>query len=348
MIFLFLTSGLFLGWSLGANDAANIFGTAVGSRMLKFYTAAVIATLFVIIGAVVQGSGAADTLNDLGQVDALAGSFTVTLSAALTVFAMTHYAIPVSTSQAIVGGIIGWNFYTGNPTDTPTLFNIILTWVMSPVLGALFAMGLYKFLKFITLRMKIHLLQLDAWIRYGLVLAGAFGAYSLGANNIANVMGVYVASVPLDGIDVLGLFVLTGQQQLFLLGALAIGAGILTFSRRTMKTVGRNLMRLSAEAAIVIVLAHSLVLFVFSSEALQQALVALGLPPLPLVPVSSSHAVIGAIIGIGLLKGGREIRFRILGYVALGWVATPVVSAMLTYFLLFFVNNVFGQAVSQS
>ena len=54
MIFLFLTAGLFLGWSLGANDAANIFGTAVGSRMVRFYTAAAVASVFVIIGAVVQ------------------------------------------------------------------------------------------------------------------------------------------------------------------------------------------------------------------------------------------------------------------------------------------------------
>jgi PiT family inorganic phosphate transporter len=347
MIFLFLTSGLFLGWSLGANDAANIFGTAVGSRMLKFYTAAIIATVFVVIGAVVQGTGASETLNELGKVDALAGSFTVTLSAALTVFAMTKYALPVSTSQAVVGGIIGWNFFTGNPTDTHVLINISITWVMSPVLGALFAIILYKLVKFLTLRLKIHLLRLDAWIRYGLILAGAFGAYSLGANNIANVMGVYVGAVPLNDIHLFGSLYLTGAQQLFLLGALAIGAGIITFSKRTMKTVGNNLMRLSAEAAIVIVLAHSLVLFVFSSTALQQFLVGLGLPEIPLVPVSSSHAVIGAIIGIGLLKGGRGIRYRILGYVALGWIATPVIAAMITYFLLFFVNNVFGQAVSQ-
>ena len=49
MLFLFfITSGLFLGWSLGANDAANIFGTAVGSRMIKFKKAAIIAGIFVL------------------------------------------------------------------------------------------------------------------------------------------------------------------------------------------------------------------------------------------------------------------------------------------------------------
>ena len=41
--FIFLSSGLFLGWSLGANDASNVFGTAVGTKMVSFKTAAVIA-----------------------------------------------------------------------------------------------------------------------------------------------------------------------------------------------------------------------------------------------------------------------------------------------------------------
>lgn len=50
--FIFLSSGLFLGWSLGANDAANIFGTAVGTKMVRFRTAAVIASVFVMLGAV--------------------------------------------------------------------------------------------------------------------------------------------------------------------------------------------------------------------------------------------------------------------------------------------------------
>lgn len=335
MIFPFLTAGLFLGWSLGANDAANIFGTAVGTRMLRFWFAAILASVFVVIGAVVQGGGATETLGTLARVESLPGAFTIALSAAVAVLLMTRYAIPVSTSQAVVGALLGWNLYSGLPTDLAVLRDIALSWVLSPVLGALFAMLLYVSLKAVIVRSRIHLIRLDAWIRYGLILVGAFGAYSLGANNIANVMGVYVAAIPLQPLNIFGWFTLGGAQQLFLLGGLAIASGILTFSRRTMQTIGKDLMKLSTEAAIVVVLAHSLVLFVFSSSVLQQALVSLGLPAIPLVPVSSSHAVIGAIIGIGLLKGGRGIRYRILGHVALGWVVTPLASAMIAVFLLF-------------
>ena len=73
MIWFFLLSGLFLGWSLGANDAANIFGTAIGSRMVRFKTAALIASVFVVLGAVISGAGATHTLGQLGAVNAIAG-----------------------------------------------------------------------------------------------------------------------------------------------------------------------------------------------------------------------------------------------------------------------------------
>ena len=61
-VLIFLTSGLFLGWSLGANDAANVFGTAVASRMIQFTTAAIICSIFLILGAVISGAGAAHGL----------------------------------------------------------------------------------------------------------------------------------------------------------------------------------------------------------------------------------------------------------------------------------------------
>ena len=159
MTLLFLTSGLFLGWALGANDAANVFGSAVGTKMVSFIKAALIASIFVILGSVIQGAGAAHTLGKLGSISALGGAFTVALSAAVTVFWMTKLTIPVSTSQAVVGAIIGWNFYTGNTTDVATLTKIVSTWVMGPILGAIFAMILYRLLSAYFKWAKVHLLK---------------------------------------------------------------------------------------------------------------------------------------------------------------------------------------------
>lgn len=347
MIILFISSGLFLGWSLGANDASNIFGSAIGSRMLTFTRAAVIASVFVILGAVIQGAGASDTLGRLGSVNAIGGAFTVALAAGLTVYLMTKAALPVSSTQAIVGAIIGWNIFTDNAIDIRSLTQIVGTWITGPALGALFAYVLYHLVKITRRRIKVHLLTYESYIRTGLIVVGAFGAFSLGANNIANVMGVFVPSIPLPGAD-FGIFTLSGAQQLFLLGSIAIAAGIITYSRKVIDTIGNNLLELTPEAALVVVLAQALVLFIFSSSALSNFAVTIGLPPIPLVPVSSTQVIVGAIIGVGLYKGMRNINLKVLGNIASGWITTPVTAGLTSFFLLFFIRNLFGIDVGHS
>lgn len=347
-VLLFLSSGLFLGWSLGANDASNVFGTAVATRMVRFSTAAFICSVFVIIGAVIGGAGAAGGLGELGSVNALAGSFTAAFSAALTVFWMTRLGLPVSTTQAIVGAIIGWNFFSGSLTDFGTLLKIVGTWVACPILGAIFSVVIYKFVVGFLNSAKLHLLTLDFYTRWGLILAGAFGSYALGANNIGNVMGVFVSASPFTNFNVAGLFNFTSIQQLFLLGAIAIAIGVYTYSKRVMMTVGNSLITLNPVGAFVVVISHSLVLFVFSSSTLESFLVNRGLPSIPLIPVSSSQAVVGAVLGIGLLKGVkgiRQIKWNVLINIASGWVSTPIIAAMLGFVMLFIVQNVFNQPV---
>jgi len=340
MILFFLTSGLFLGWSLGANDASHIFGSAVGSKMVTFRKAAIIASVFFILGAVIQGSGTSHTLDKLGAVNAIGGSFTLALAAAITIYMMTKFALPISTTQAIVGAIIGWNFFTGNHTDSATLGKIISAWVAGPVIGAALAILLYIIVKKFKKSARIHLIRFESYVKTGLILVGAFGAYSLGANNIANVMGVFVPAFHLKNLDLD--FHTELKQQLFLLGGLACAVGILTYSRKVMNTIGNNILELSSEAALVVVLAQGLVLFIFSSTGLSNLIVKAGLPPIPMVPVSSSQVIVGCILGIGLYKGARNINFKVLGEIGLGWIISPVASGLLTFFLLFFMKNIFG------
>jgi PiT family inorganic phosphate transporter len=112
--------------------------------------------------------------------------------------------------------------------------------------------------------------------------------------------------------------------------------------------VGDSLLTLSPLAAFVVVVSHSLVLFIFSSTALESLLAGWGLPTIPLLPVSGSQAVIGSVLGIGLLqglKGVRQIRWGVLGGIASGWVTTPLIAAVIGFTLLFVVQNVFGQEV---
>ena len=234
--FFFLSSGLFLGWSLGANDAANIFGTAVGSKMVRFISIATVASIFVILGAVFGGAGTSETLGELGAVNALAGSFMVALSAAIAVYLMIRIGITVSTSQAIVGAIIGWNLYAGKHTDYETLAKVVSTWVLCPLISGAIAVILYLVLKKILKSSSIHLLMQDQLTRMGMFVIAAVGAYALGANNIANVVGVFVQSCPFKPLSFGGIFSLSSEQVLFLLGAIAVSVGILTYSKKAIMT----------------------------------------------------------------------------------------------------------------
>lgn len=341
----FLSSGLFLGWSLGANDASNIFGTAVGSKMVKFSTSAIIASIFIVLGAVISGEGASETLGDLGAVNALAGSFMVALSAAFSVYWMSRVGLKVSTSQAIVGSIIGWNLYSGKQTDWSTMFEIVGTWTTCPLIAGVVAVLIYWAVKKAIKTSKIHLLMQDQITRIGLIATGALCAYALGANNIANVVGVFVKSCPFKPLNFGGAFVLSPVQVLFLLGSIAICVGIFTYSKRVIMTVGNNLMKMSPMVAWIVVVAQAIVLLLFSSQNLHDWLVSMDLPAIPLVPVSSTQAVIGAIVGIGLAKGGRGMNWSIVGKIVLGWITTPLMALVICFISLFFLENVFNQTV---
>ncbi|MEZ7198579.1 inorganic phosphate transporter [Pseudodesulfovibrio karagichevae] len=344
MTSIFFSSGIFLGWSLGANNMSNVFGTAVGTRMIRFRTAAIWCSVFVILGSVISGSGASETLGKLGSINAMAGAFMVALASAVTMFAMTKASYPASTSQTIVGSIVGWNLFSGSLIDYGALTRILSTWVFCPILAALFSMLLYVLCRRLLRWTKPHMLTQDHLTRLGLLLAGIFGSYALGANNISTVMGVFVPISNFADINLFGLVTLSAAQQLFFLGGLAIAVGVFTYSRKVIMTVGGGgIMKLSPVAAFIVVVSHSLVLTIFSSQGLSDAFVSLGLPAIPLVPVSSSQAIVGAVVGIGLLKGGRSIRWRTVGAICSSWAVTPVLAAGICFVSLFFLQNVFMQ-----
>ena len=344
VILLFLSSGLFLGWALGGNDAANVFGTAVGTRMVSWRNAAIICSIFVILGAVISGAGTSQTLGKLGAITALPGAFMTALSAGFSVFVMTKSGLPVSTSQAIVGAIIGWNFFSNQATDTSTLAKILSTWIICPLLAAVIAIVILKISKYFGRKMNLSLIRLDAYKRIALIFAGALGAYSLGANNIANVIGVFIPVQPLAELK-LGSFSFSSTQQLFLLGGLAIALGVCTYSKKVMLTVGSDLGQLSSTSALVAVISHSIVLFLFASQGLEALLSRYGLPTIPLVPVSSSQAVVGAIVGISVLQGITAVKWNVLGKIIVGWIVTPIFAGIVCFIGLFFLQNVFNLSV---
>jgi inorganic phosphate transporter, PiT family len=301
-----LLGGVFLGWSLGANDAANVFGTAVSARMLRFGTAAVLASLFVVVGALAEGQAAIDTLKGLTHLN-LSQAVIASVAAAVTVSAMTLLGQPVSTSQAVVGAILGIGLLNGQ-LNLAGLGKVVICWLGTPVGGALAAMLLYGFLGRIFNRLGLNLFQSDFWLRLALIVAGSYGAYALGANNVANVTAVFVGAGLLDSF------------QAALIGAGSIAIGILSFSRPVMETVGRRLVVLDPFSALVVVLALALTVHFYTLMG---------------VPVSTSQAVVGAVLGIGLIKGVNTVNRKTLQQILLAWFMTPVVSCCLSLVIFF-------------
>ena len=299
-----LISGLFMGWSLGANDAANIFGLAVSTRVLKFWTAALMASVFVVIGALVSGSGGFETYGHLAQQN-LFEAFLVSLAAAITVSLMTVAGWPVSTSQAVVGAIVGLGLTTSG-VNWSILLKVVIAWVFTPVGGAIFAFFLYFFVGRFMERRLSGVVAYDKMMKVGFIVVGAYSAYSLGANNVANVTGVYVQS---------GFLSPTGGA---LIGSLAIAFGILTYSRKVIYTVGEGLVPLEPFPAFVALLGEALTLNVFAIVG---------------VPVSASQAIVGAVLGIGLLKGVKTINYQNLTNIFLAWILTPSLSGIMVWLM---------------
>jgi len=341
MNFLFLLGGLLLGWSLGANNTADLFGTAIGSKMLKLKTALITAAIFVILGAVLQGEYTTKNIGELGKINAIGGAFTVCLGTALTVIWMTKAGFLVSITQALVGGIIGWTLFVGDFINTSGLYQIFGAWIMAPILGFAVSFLLFKIIHREILKTPINLFTFDFILRISFIVVGAMASFSFGANNIANIVGVYVFSKPFNDVWLWKIKV-SGLYILLFVGSLAIALGILTGSERVIKTVGEKILKISPLAGIVVVLTQSIVLFLFSSSWLKNLLEALHLKSFPLVPVSSSQVVIGAMIGIGFARGsGRLINFGVLKDIVLAWIITPLASCVLSFILLFFAQNVF-------
>lgn len=294
-----------VGWGLGSNDSANIFGTGVAANVIRYRTATVLISIFVVVGALLEGHKSMGTVGDMSRLSHMA-AFVAALAAGATVSAYSFLSLPVSTSQAIMGAVLGIGIISGIP-DFTRLYKVVICWVLTPVCGIAFSYVLYGLLGKIFQRFLINLQLRNMFIRWGLIFAGCYGAYSLGANNVANVTGVYVGS---------GLLT---PFYAALIGSLSIACGVLTYSKRVMNTVGKEIIHLDEFSAFVSEFSAAITVHLFTQVG---------------VPVSSSQAIVGGVTGVGLVKGLRAVRKRTLIEIAIGWVSTPLFCAVIAYVMM--------------
>jgi inorganic phosphate transporter, PiT family len=149
-------AGAYMAWNIGANDVANSMASAVGAKVLTLKQAIIVATVLTFLGATFVGSHVTQTirkgivdsslLSDPGMI--VLAMLSALLSASLWVCLATYKNLPVSTTHSIVGAMIGVGLILGGPSAVywGNVVYIVSSWVLCPVLSAIGAFLLFRFI----------------------------------------------------------------------------------------------------------------------------------------------------------------------------------------------------------
>lgn len=297
---------LYLGWGIGANDTANAFGPQIGSQVISFRLGVILAATFAFVGALAEGQKIFPTLGGLTRLT-LEMSVIATIAAGITVNAMTKLGLPISTSHAIVGALVGVGLFQQAGFNSQIVLKVVTAMVATPVGAAVTAYLLYRLLALLVGGRVGGGLVFQRGVRYAAVVIGCYAAYAMGANNVGNAMAPYVA---------VGLI---GPVAAAALGGAAMATGALTYSRNVVMLVGKQITVLDPLSALVATMATALTVHVFTQ---------LG------IPVSTSQAIVGAVAGVGLTKGMMAVNIRMWWMIPGGWVTSAAGSGVLAYGLL--------------
>jgi inorganic phosphate transporter, PiT family len=295
----------------GFHDAANSIATVVSTRVLSPRKAVLWAAFFNFVAAFVLGTHVAKTIGS-GMIDLHFVTREVVLAGLLGAIFWNlvtwYYGLPVSSSHALIGGYAGAAVAKGGfgaiiPAGwTKTLIFIVL----SPAVGALLAFSLMVAVTWIFRRW--HPFKLDQLFRRLQLLSA--GLYSLGhgGNDAQKTMGI-----------ITGLLVTSGHLKEFhvplwviLLSHAAIAFGTLFGGWRIVKTMGTRITKLQPFGG-------------FCAET--AAAVSIVGVTLAGIPVSTTHTITGAIIGVGTTRGSSAVRWGVAGNIVIAWIVTIPASA---------------------
>src|SRR5688572_22388790 len=305
----------------GFHDAANSIATVVSTRVLSPQKAVIWAAFFNFVAAFVLGTHVAKTIGK-GMIDLAVVTQEVVLAGllgAITWNLLTWYwGLPVSSSHALIGGYAGaavakagmgailWSGWT------KTLMFIVL----APTIGAF--LGFFLMVSVTWIFRRWHPSRLDRVFRR-LQLVSA-GLYSLGhgGNDAQKTMGI-----------ITGLLVASGQLKEFvvpmwviLISHAAIAFGTMFGGWRIVKTMGTKITKLQPFGGFCAETAGAITLFVATSMG---------------IPVSTTHTITGAIIGVGSTRRTSAVKWGVAGTIVWAWILTIPLSALvaaLSYFAI--------------
>ena len=303
-----LGASAYVGWNIVANDTANCIGTTVGCGLLSFKRAVLLVAVFAILGAMLQGHHVMHTIGkgivktDLNYravyVALICSGFFVTLA--------TFFRIPTSTSQAIVGGVVGIGLAVGAEIDFSKFILIAESWIICPILVMALAYGLMQLVRLVLNQFETSSILFQQAFGYLAIISACYVAYSMGANNAGNAVG------PVANLNIFS------PKLLLLIGGLSIAVGAYTYGKKVADTVGKGITQLDIPSAFVAQVCSAFGMHLFSLFG---------------IPVSTSSAVVGAVVGVGLVKGARSISKKTVVTILVGWILTPTLAGSFSFLL---------------
>uniref|UniRef100_A0A7C4WJ39 Inorganic phosphate transporter n=1 Tax=Geoglobus ahangari TaxID=113653 RepID=A0A7C4WJ39_9EURY len=306
-----------MAWNIGANDAANSMATSYGSRALTLKQIIFVATILEFCGAVLAGQRVTSTIAKgivpislldphLVSIGALAALF----SAGFWITVATYYRLPISTSHSIVGAMLGFglaavsqNYLRLEDINWAVLMKIVLSWIISPVMGGILAFLIFSLIRF-ALFSRYDVYRVESVFRYLQVLTACYVAFAHGSNDVANATGPIVAALGFLGRET-PIWVLA-------VGGLGISLGVATWGYRVIETVGKNITELTFTRG-------------FSAE-FATATTVLSASMLGM-PISTTHTLVGSVVGVGLAGGLASVDLSVLRKIIISWLVTVPVAA---------------------
>ena len=306
----------------GFHDAANSIATVVSTRVMSPRAAVMWAAFFNFAALFVFGLGVAKTMGK-GMIDLSIVTQEVVLGGLLGAIFWNlitwYYGIPVSSSHALIGGYAGAAIAKGGyaaiiPAGwTKTLMFIVL----SPLIGALIGFTLMVSVTWIFRRW--HPYKLDTLFRRLQLLSAALFSLAHGGNDAQKTMGIITS-----------LLVASGHLSTFevpfwvaFIAHAAIGIGTMFGGWRIVKTMGTKITKLQPFGG-------------FCAET--SGAISIGLATFGGIPVSTTHTITGAIMGVGATKRASAVRWGLAGRIVWAWVltipASAVVAAMSYWFIV--------------
>ncbi len=298
----------------GFHDAANSIATVVSTRVLSPAHAVIWAAFFNFVAAFGFGTAVAKTIGK-GMIDLSAVTFAVIfagLAGAITWDLITWYfGLPTSSSHALIGG------YAGAAVARAMTLSVIIPsgWtktlifiVVSPLIGMLAGLTLmtatlWIFRAFVPQRV-------DKWFRRLQLVSAALFSLSHGTNDAQKTMGIIAGVLFTAGY----ISSFTIPTWVILAAHAAIGLGTLAGGWRIIHTMGSKITKLQPVGGFAAESGAAIAIFIATNFG---------------IPVSTTHAITGAIVGVGATRRWSAVRWGVAGQIVWAWILTIPMAALI-------------------